>query len=169
MRIRDAEIERLIHYLKALGAKVIIRNYIGDYSGEIDFEPKYLIKVNKRQHRNKTDIIMTLLHEASHLKYAILNNYKFSDSFLNEVWELEEQGKKVPKKFTKDIVQFELESLELMPNIASELSIKVPMKKILKQKELDQFMYKILGEKGVFPTTKEIKLQNKKLKEKYKK
>lgn len=168
MGIRDNEIKRLILYLKALGAKVVIRNYSWDASGEVQFEPKYVINVNKRHHRSKTDIIMTLLHEASHLKYAILNNTKFSDAFLEEVWDLEEQGKKVPKKLRKDIVKFEVASLELMINVASELNLKIPMKKIIRQKEQDQAVYLFLDKHGEFPDNKWVKNNWKKLLEKYK-
>lgn len=166
--IRDNEIKRLILYAKSLGAKVVIRNYTWDASAEVHFEPKYVINVNKRRHRSKTDIIMTFLHELSHLKYAILNNTKFSDAFIEEVWELEDKKKKISKKKRKEIVKFELESLELMTNIASELNLKISMKKVLRQKEHDQDIYVYFEKYGEDPNNKWLKDNWKKLKEKYK-
>ena len=162
--IRDEEIKRLVFYAKSLGAKVIIRHYKHEFSGEVTLEPKFAITVNKKYHQSKTDIILTLLHELSHVKYTVLNDYKFSNSFLDDVF-----NKKIPKKLRKDIVEFELASLELMPNIASEVQIKVPMKKILIQKELDQWTYKYLNDHGVFPTEKLTTSEKRKLSEKYNK
>lgn len=164
MSVRDEEIKRLIYYAKSLGAKVNIRDYAHEDYAEVYFEPKYTININKKYHRNKTQLILTLLHELSHVKYAILNDFKFSDAFLDEVWDAE----KKPKKASKEIAEFEIESLELMTNIASELNIKIPMKKILQQKEHDQFMYKKLAKTGQFPSSKEEINNWKKLREKYK-
>lgn len=169
MGIRDEEIKRLILYGKSLGGKITVRDYAFEHEGEIVFDPKYVININKRVHNNKTEIIMTLLHELSHLRYVIANNYKFSDAFTDEIWKIEEQDEKVPLKYSKDIAEFELESLELMPVIATELGIKIPSWKILRQKDHDQFMYEYFGNNGVFPDTNTVDVKWKMLTEKYKK
>jgi hypothetical protein len=156
MMVRDQEIKNLIHYAKSLGAKVVIRDFAFENEGEVIFEPSIVINVNKKHHKNKTQLIFTLLHETAHLKYARLNDFKFTDSFLEEVWNLEEQGKRVPKKYSKDIVEFEINSLPLMINIASELDIKIPKWKITRQMENDIWVYKRLGKTGYFPTNEEM-------------
>ncbi len=166
--IRDEEIKKLIFYAKSLGAKINIRNYAFEHEAEVVFSAKYTININKHRHRNKTQLIFSLMHEIAHLKYIALNNYKFSDAFLEEVWALEEQGKKIPKKYRKDIVKFELDSLGLMVNIASEIGVKVPMWKVLRTMEHDKYFYKVLGETGYFPTLEESNKEWKRLTERYK-
>lgn len=167
MHLRDEEIKRIILYLKALGAKVVIRDYAWEDSGEIILEPKFTINVNKRQHTSKTELIMTLLHEAAHLRYTIVNDYKFSDAFLNEVLELGHSHKKIPKKQRKEIAKFEISSLELMPEIAKELNLKVPEWKVRFNMEFDQWVYTYLEKHGSFPPSEKSKEMRKKLKEKH--
>jgi len=132
-------------------------------------DPKFVININKGRHYgNKTSLIMTLLHEAAHLKYAIVNKYEFSDAFLMDIWKFEEDNKIVPKTARRDIVKFELESLKLMPEIAQELNLRIPMYKVMMNMEQDSFVYKYFDWYGKFPTYKIEEENMKKLKEKYK-
>lgn len=167
MSVRDEEIKRLVFYAKSLGAKVIIRHYNNEEIASVTVEPsKYTIIINKKHHDNKTQIILSLLHELSHIKYTILNNYKFTDVQISDVLN---NGRKISKKKRKEIADFEIKSLPLMTNIASELNVKIPMWKILKAVALDTWIYQYYYENGNDPSNKLIGQQSKKLTEKYKK
>lgn len=166
--IRDQEIKRLILYAKAMGVKITIRNYAFSEYGEFANEPTLIVNINKRVHSSKTELIMTLLHELSHCRFSILNNKPISDGWILEDEREDGQKKKVPKKLRKEIAKFEIESLELMPTIASELNLKISMNKIMAQKELDQWVYSFYEDKGDFPIESKKKIKWKELQEKYK-
>lgn len=160
MGIRDEEIKRLILYVKALGHRVIIRGMKNDEDFGEYCEDDKLITINKNAHGNKTELILTLLHEIAHVKYKQLNNITLSDAFSED---------NPNKEQRQEIRDFEINSLPLMVNIAQELDIKVPMRKILIAKELDIFRYDYYLENVVFPPRDVEKEKIKELTEKYKK
>jgi hypothetical protein len=165
MHIRDAEIKRLLLYGKSLGVKIVIRDYAFEEYGNFSCNPLEIC-INKRRHNSKTELILTLMHELAHVRFHILSGRPLSEGWLQE--DDRKPGQKIAKKLRKEIADFETESLELMTNIATDLNIKVPMKKILRQKELDQFVYSHYYKVGEFPTEKEKKAKQLQLKEKYK-
>ncbi len=155
--IRDNEIKRLILYGKALGVKITIRDYAFEEEGEIGDEPHVFININKRKHSSKTSLILTLLHELSHAKYINNTNGKISSA-----WILEEErkpGKKLSKKLRKEIADFELNSLNSMVDIAIDLKIQIPMNKILRQRDIDKWVYEYYLKIGEWPS--ELLLKNK--------
>lgn len=157
--IRDDEIKRLVLYIKALGYRAVIRNYDSPDGGSFNQEEK-IVTIEKSG--TKTEIILRLLHEASHCKFTALNNRSLSDGLLYD------NEKEVPKHLRKEISDFEVESLELMPNIASELNIKIHMSKILAEKEFDQRQYIYYHENGRFPNKTERSAMWKEIKAKWK-
>lgn len=164
--IRDDEIKRLILYGKALGVKITIRNYAFDEEGEIGDEPHVFININKRKHSSKTALIMTLLHELSHAKYININN-----GVISEAWILEAERKpekKLLKKLRKEIVDFELNSLDYMLDIAAELKISISINKIKRQLEMDKWAYEYYYSTGSWATKNLVKNKWKDLQEKYK-
>lgn len=166
--IRDLEIKRLILYAKAMGVKITIRNYAFDEYGEFGNEPCLSVNINKRVHSSKTELIMTLLHELSHCRFSILNNRPLSEGWILEDERVHGEKKKVPKKLRKEIMDFEVESLELMSVISAELNLKIPLNKIKIQQELDQWAYVYYYDQGDFPTENQKKIKLKELQEKYK-
>ena len=164
--IRDEEIKRLILYAKALGVRLTIRNFSFPEEAETVEWNGISININKHKHKNKTQLILSLLHELSHAKYINTQKGKIS-----EAWELEEErehGKKLPKKIRKEMVDFELNSLDSMMDIATELKIELSMNKIKKQCELDKWIYEHYLKEGEWPSEKIKKAKRKELKEKYK-
>ena len=162
---RDDEIKRLIYYAKSLGVKVTIRDFAFEEQGEIADDPHVIININKKHHSSKTELILTLLHELSHARY--INSH---DGKISKAWILEDErepGKKLPKKLRKEIADFELNSLDMMMDIAAELKIEIPMSKIAKQCELDKWAYSFYLDTGEWPTGKQKKTKEKELKEKY--
>lgn len=158
--IRDTEIKRLILYAKAMGHRVIIRGMkdIEDF-GEYCENDK-LITINKNAHKNKTELILTLIHEMSHLKYKQLNNVTLTEAFTVD---------NPNKKQRQEIRDFEVNSLQLFTNIVQELEIKVPMYKILRARDMDIFRYEYYASNSDFPAPEIEKTKWNELKERYKK
>jgi len=165
--IRDSEIKRLILYAKALDVKVNIRNYSFDHPAEFIEDVKWTININKKKHTSKTAIIMSLLHELSHVRYLILTGDNDSEAWQLEEDRLENKRKSVPKKLRYDIMKFETESLKLMPIIAKELKLKVTESKVLENMAFDQFVYRYYYKFGVYPKNKILDKKRKKLRKKY--
>ncbi len=151
-----------------MGVKITIRNYAFSEYGEFTNEPTLTVNINKRVHTSKIELIMTLLHELSHCRFSILNNKPLSDGWILEDEREHGEKKKVPKKLRKEIMDFEVNSLELMPIIAAELNLKIPQSKIKLHQELDQWTYIYYCDIGDFPTEKLKKNKLKELQEKYK-
>lgn len=160
MHKRDEEIKRLIFYAKALGVKVIIRDYNFEDAATWTHDPISIININKKKHTTKTALILSLLHEISHAKFHIVEDRPLPDGTGS--------SQKLPKRVRKKWRDFEVESLELMPEIAKEVGIEVPYNKIIMAKELDQWVYDFYYEIGYFPNFKEMKGKEKELKLKYK-
>lgn len=160
MGVRDNEIKRLILYAKALGQKVIIRGMDDDTVGEYCEEDK-AITINKKAHRSKTELILTITHEICHAKYKQLNNTSLSEGLLLDG--------KVPKRLRKEIRDFEVESLQLMTNIIQELNIKIPIWKVLRQRDFDCWIYEMYYQNGKFPDGEPAYSKWMELSEKYKK
>jgi hypothetical protein len=166
---RDEEIKKLLHYAKALGVKVTIRHYqkledMGEFGSE---GPKMFININKKHHASKTELILSLLHELAHAKFFVLNNRPLSDGWILE-HEREIKSRKLSKKLRKEMVDFELDSLDLMNNISTELNIQLPKWKILRQIEFDKWMYSYYLEHAEFATKTNWEPKWKELTKKYK-
>lgn len=141
MGIRDEELKRLILYAKGLGVVVSIKNINSSDEGEFGHQGKSMsITINKSTHTSKTELILTLLHELAHAKYFVLNGTPVSDGWIVE-GSRKFGDKKLSKKLRKEIASFELNSLDLMSNIAVEFNIVIPKWKIRRQIDFDKWMY----------------------------
>lgn len=163
--VRDLEIKRLVLYLKACNVKVTIRDYAFDHMGEVTGDIPAKININKRRHTSKTELVLTLLHEACHIKYSSLH-----PDLHFEGLDVEANGdfKKATKKQRYDNYKFEHDSLQLMPDLAMELGIKIPEWKILMQRDLDIWEHYHFYENDIYPNRKESRIQLRKLKLRYK-
>ena len=166
MNIRDDEIKRLIFYAKALGVKITIRDYNSPNAGEWAHDPISVISINKKLHNNKTQLILTILHELAHAKFFILNKKPVPEAFILEAERASRADPQVPKSDRKKMMEYEVNGLELMPDIARDIGLKIKMNKILLTKELDQWTYIYYYEYGNFPTALERKAKKKELKNK---
>ena len=163
--VRDSEIKRLVLYLKACNVKVTIRNYAFDHLGEVTGDIPAKININKHRHTSKTELVLTLLHEACHIKYSSLH-----PDLHFEGLEVEDNGdfKKATKKQRWDNYKFEHDSLQLMPELALELGIKIPEWKIRYQLEVDIWEHFYYYENNRYPGRKEAVTKKRELMEKYK-
>lgn len=161
--IRDNEIKRLVLYFKACGMKVQIRDYNIEESGSFDEDAK-TVYVNKRYHRSKTEVILTLLHEASHVKYSALFP---DDPFEGIDYDADGEYVKVSKAVRKKALNYEVESYKLIPELIAELDIRIPEHKVNIAIELDTWVYEQWSVAGKWPTRLETRAKNKQLVEKY--
>lgn len=161
---RDDEIKRLVLYLKACNVKVTIRDYAFDHMGEVTGDFPVRININKHRHTSKTELVLTLLHEACHIKYSSLH----PDNTFNGL-ETEENGdfKPATKKQRYENYEFEHDSLQLMPELALELGITIPVSKIEMQRDLDIWEHWQFYVNNRYPNKQEHCIQKKKLKVKY--
>jgi hypothetical protein len=160
--IRDVELSRLREYANAYGARVIIKDYdLEEYGGITLDGTTRTITVNSKEHRSKTELLLTLLHEICHLKHHVLTGQELPDALLldDEDLTLEQRA---------EVAKFEFDSLELMPVIAKDLNLKVPKWKILLQRDLDQWVYELFRDSGEFPSNQVKQLKRRQLTERYK-
>ena len=162
---RDKEIKSLVDYMRACRVKVIIRDYNIDESGSYEEETR-IVRVNRKYNKSKTDIILTLLHEASHVKYAALfpeNNY--------DGIEHDENGDyiNVSKEERKKALKFEIESYPYIYDLVKEFDITIPLWKIQVAIAEDTYQYEYWTEHGEWPPTKKLIAMRNQLKKKYKK
>ncbi len=151
--------------MRACRVKVIIRDYNIEESGSYE-EGTRIVRVNRKYNKSKTSIILTLLHEASHVKYAALfpdNNY--------EGIEYNEHGEYsgVSKRERKKALKFEIESYPYIYDLIKEFNIEIPLWKIQVAIDEDTFQYEYWAEHGEWPSTKESVNKRNQFKNKYKK
>lgn len=164
MSYLDNELARIEKYIAGLGIKLIKRQKqdkdsdtkdYGSWSpGEIEIFPN--------EHKTKTDLIMTLLHEIGHHLYYQHNDKPEIPNEILIAYSI------MTKAQRKKIYEYEKNGISLMPTIAIELGLKIPLYKIYLQSEFDIWQYEVFYETGEFPNAKERNLKIKELKKLYK-
>lgn len=163
MSYLDKEIARIEKYIAGLGIKLIKLGKQHKNTETKDFGswcPNY-IEIFVNEHITKTDLILTLLHEASHQIYYAHNKIEIPDEVMLPIASL-------TKAQRKKILDYERKGIELMPTLAVELNLKLPLWKIYAASELDLFCYEYFYEHGDYPSTKIKKEKKKVLVKKYK-
>jgi hypothetical protein len=172
--IRDDEIQRLIHYAKGLGTKVVIYNKDNPgASAEWTIDGSAIEVYSKGM--TKTDIVLALIHELGHHVWFIHEknrqpDLKFEEAIDREnlVQEVADKKNLTPKHLRKKIYDMELAGTEWWSTIVADTGIKLPEWKIKMQMEFDMYMYEQYYENGVFPRRKDKIVKLKDLKEKWK-
>lgn len=164
MSYLDKEISRMEKYIAGLGIKLNKKmrqakdSQCKDYGAWSPHE----IDLYVNEHASKTELILTLLHEIGHqIHYMHNDKPQIPDEVMLPLETL-------TKAQRKKILDYERPGIELMPTIAIELAIKIPMYKVYIQSELDVWMYEVLYETGSYPKDKIKKLKKQDLLSKYK-
>lgn len=151
MGIRDLEISRLISYLKGLGVVVKFsskKNAPAD--AEITLDNSEIV-IYLKYNKSKTQIILSLIHEAGHAVSSIHERGRKIDPKMDHVLGKEEH--KLSKKERKVIYDDELMGASYWDVVIKDVNVKLPRWKIEAQKELDVWVYKYYYQTGQFPAT----------------
>jgi hypothetical protein len=159
MGIRDDEIERLKHYAKGLGVKVIIYNKDGEDAAQWTLDGT-LIQVFAGPGTSKTEIILSLIHELGHHVWFIhekdrQQDLKFDQAITRENLVAEDDNEEVtPKNLRKKIYEVEKAGTGWWESIYKETNLKIPLWKLHAAMEFDIWMYEMYYETGLFPKGK---------------
>lgn len=171
--IRDKEIERLVHYAKGLGVKVVFSRKNSEDSANWTLDGTE-ITVFPSQQDSKTDIILSLIHEIGHHVWFIHEknrkpDLKFEEAIsVQNLVETEDRKKPTPKKLRQKIYEVELASSQWWETIYKDTNMKFPMWKLHAQREFDVWVYEHFYKNGHFPKRIEKKEKWRSIKEKYK-
>jgi len=159
MSVRDQEIQRLIHYGKGLGVKIIIYNK-SNASSEAEWAlDGSQISVFSGPGKTKTGIILDLIHELGHHVWYIHENnrtqdLKFDQAVTRENLYKVETNVPTPKRLRKKIWAVEIAGSLWWDVIYKDTNIKIPKWKLEAAKEFDMWMYQRYYEDGQFPKGK---------------
>jgi hypothetical protein len=171
--IRDKEIERLVHYAKGLGVRVVFsRKNSDDAAAEWTIDgTEITIFTNKQD--SKTDTILSLIHEIGHHVWFIHEknrqpDLKFEEAIsVQNLVETEDRNRPTPKKLRKKIYEVELASSQWWETIYKDTDMKFPIWKLHAQREFDVWIYEVFYKTGHFPKGREKKEKWKMIKEKH--
>ncbi len=147
MGIRDNEIARIISYLKGLNVKVTFNNTQKNGTFADASLDSTQITVYTRMHRSKTEILLSLLHEAGHIVHAIWQKDREVDKILEKALDKQNSSKKARKKIYQD----EKAAIGFWDVIIKDVNLKLNPNRIEFQKEFDLWMYEYFWKKGKFP------------------
>jgi oligoendopeptidase F len=161
--IRDREIDRLINYCQAFNIKVI-------FNTEMDSDAEWTldgteIRINRTRNSNKTDLILTLIHELGHHLWFVYKkerqpDLKFDEAITREFFS-ENRKSNTPKRLRKKILDIEREGLRYWDIVVKDTDIKIPTWKIEMQKEFDIWQYEVYYKTAKFRRQKLKQLVNK--------
>jgi hypothetical protein len=162
MAIRDNEIQRLIHYAKGVGVKVVIYSKSKKGSEAEWTLDGTQISVYAGKNKSKTSVILDLIHEIGHqLTFIHERNrkpdMKFDEAISRENLYQVETSIPTPKKLRKKIFDVELAGTAYWDIIVKDTDIKIPKWKIEASKEFDMWMYEMYYINGHFPKGKSKK------------
>ena len=159
MSYLDKEIARVEKYIAGLGIKLNKLKLSKD--SYASWSPN-AIDIFVDEHKTKIDLILTLIHEIGHQLYFMHNEKpQIPEEVLLE-------DKEMTKAQRKKIFDYESAGISLMPTIAIELGLKIPLWKVYLQSELDLWVYEYFYLNGSYPIQKLRKLKKKELVKKYK-
>ena len=174
MGIRDSEIQRLVHYAKSLGVNVIFLRKYDKYASANWALDGTEITIYNSKNKNKTEIIMDLLHELGHSLWWIHEknrqpDLKFEEAIYRQnLVEKDDLKNPAPKHLRKKIVNIEKAGTLWWFSICKEVDIKIPEWKVNLFMEFDIWAYEIYYETGFFPTIEKKKEKFKELRAKWK-
>lgn len=159
MHPRDLEIQRLTHYAKGMGVKVIIYNKSKSGAESEWTLDGSLIQVYADKDKSKTSIILDLIHELGHHVWFVHEknrkpDMKFYEAITRENLFEYESANPTPKHLRKKIWDVEVAGTAYWDIIVKDTNIKIPKWKIEAAKEFDMWMYEMYYENGYFPKGK---------------
>jgi len=165
--IRDLEIQRLIKYAQGMGARVVFSNVKdSEDSAQFALDGSEIIVYAKHQ-KSKTETILTLIHEISHLLDHIHQHDRQPDVKFEQALDPNRYGK-ISKKKRKIILDSEITATGYWHTVYKETGLKIPMWKMEAQMEHDIWQYDFYYEHGRFPHRKERRQMKKELYAKHK-
>lgn len=172
MGIRDLELSRLEKYAAGLGIKVHYRKATRNSPAaeHVVIGTKPFIVLYTYSKISKTQLILNFVHELAHHMSWVYKNRKDDPALIEALVEEDARGEDDPpieKNKRKLIYEMERDDADFRDNVIHELDIKVSPKKIWIDKELDKWVYKRYYLTGKYPTTKEVKEQEKALRRSY--
>ena len=171
--IRDKEIDRLIHYAKGLGTRVVFSKKNNGDAAEWNLDGTEITIFTNSQD-SKTDTILSLIHEIGHHVWFIHEknrkpDLKFEEAIsIQNLVETEDRNRPTPKKMRKKIYEVELASAQWWETIYKETDMKFPIWKLHAQKEFDIWIYEYFYNTGNFPTISQKTNKWRIIREKYK-
>lgn len=153
MKIRDAEIQRLINYASGLGV-AIIYDLHPNKSADADWDLSGTKITIYTHNMNKTDIILALIHEIGHAKWYITKHHRQLDAKFAAAIDEEYSNKPTTQKARKKILEVETDSTEFWHVIYTDVGLKIPVWKVNRAMEFDIWQYQVYYETGRFPNTK---------------
>lgn len=168
MGVRDVELKRLEHYAKAMGIKVVWKDYVPHTHTRAEWvSDGSEITIYIRSRDSKVKLIMAFIHELSHhlgWVYAGRPGAMKSDNLLLA----EDAGETLTKAERKVLFEEETNDYRFRQLIYDEVGIKIPQYIFKADISLDFHIYKRYYLTGKYPTYKAIKRKKKELLEKYK-
>lgn len=169
MPIRDDEINRLVKYAEGLGVKVkffFTVNPLADAEWTLDGTE---IRIYRKKHQSKTDIILSLVHEIGHHIWFIHKkdrqpDLKFEEALDRQnLFDTDLTATPAPKKFRKKILDTEKDATVWWDIIYKDTNLKIPKWKLDVAKKFDIWAYEVYYKTGFFPNKKEKKMKHKEL------
>lgn len=164
MSYLDNELARIEKYIAGLGIslkKRVQSESNAQKANDATWSPNE-IELFIHKNEKKTSIILTMLHEIGHQLYYMHNERpEIPDEVMLPTTRL-------TKAQRKKILDYERAGISLMPTIAIELNLKIPMWKVYAQTEFDIWIFEYFYEYGKYPLMKERNLKIKELKKLYK-
>jgi len=169
MGIRDREFNSLLLYAKSLGIRVTVHNKKGSDCLAFWLTDGSAINIYKNTIGNKTNLVLTLLHELGHhLDYVHTKKRNVSNRLIDAWGRENTKEKKTSLKTRKLIYNDEVAGTQWWDAIIKEVQIKIPKWRIDLQKEKDLWMYEVFVKTGDYPDNKQCKEKSKELKQKWK-
>ena len=171
MSIRDEEIARIRSYTEALGVKLIMRNKSSKVAAAEWRLDGSQITVWIIQPENKTETVLSLIHEMGHHLHWIHHKNREEDAKINEVYSRVEFSNKVTKSTEADrriVLNVEKAGATYWDVIVKDLNIKIPTWRIEVQKRFDVWQYEYYYENCCFPNRAERRAKMKALKKELK-
>lgn len=176
MHIRDQEIQRLTSYATGLGVKVsIIYVKSAKASAQWTLDGKEIMIYVNPNNLNKTEIILSLIHELGHQLWFIHEKNRKPDLQIEEAIEKAnlymgsiDNEVPPPKRLRKRILDIERAGTEYWHTIYKDVGLKIPLWKVNMWMEYDIWQYEMYYANGKFSPKPERKIKFKILRTKYK-
>lgn len=170
MHYLKKELERLKLYAKGLGIKVTIKPNSGPYSTVAEWRTDGS-EIILYQHTYSTlDMCLALYHELSHHIFWVHNgrqgDLKTHDALIKDE-EHSQIGKSLPKRYRKIIYEMEKSECVYQEVIHKEIGSKIPLNKLLAERDLDIEIYKYWYENGNYPSVNWVKRTRRQLRKQY--
>jgi hypothetical protein len=156
---RDRDLKKLKGYIISRGLDLKVRPY-SILTGEAEYVEGESITLFTNNRTNKTEVILSLLHELGHhADYKENPSTPEQNTALIELNKGTMSGKRpdLTKEHRKIILQIETAGISYMSRIHQELELELPLWRVKYQEHIDLYHYKTLYTLGRFPTRQEVR------------